>query len=299
MSSESSNLSSLTRSKLHHSVGSKDKCSLHRWVLLKNSFVRALPLTTNNTSPSNEAMDANYSESPRGAEETASDDADSFMFPDVSNMAESSGVDGGASEAQWLDSLLETLGDDDDDDFSVDNVSVLQPDDDDDHMLSPIVSPMSSSDDLSSVDFSSQADFSSPIAVSYPYPVPYPPFHPPLISYHQLDSSFDPLDITGDPLPYYDLEDVEDLPVPDAIEDTSDDESDTLLTPSVGHSSSSLLSLDSSPAPLSADRSRSHHSSPHVYIDSDDSSFYPYETDPDPLPFSDHLRSPYNFYQEC
>lgn len=287
MSSEPPKLSSLARSKLHHSGGGKDKCSLHRWVLLKNSILRALPLTTNASQPS--PSDVGYSDPPRGAEEDATpDDVDAFMFPDVGNMVDNPTVDGNASEAQWLDSLLETLGDDDDDYFSVDNASVLQPDDDDDHLLSPIISPMSSSDDLTS-----NTDFSS-IAVSYP--VPYPPFHPPLISYHQLDSSFDSLDIAGDPLPYYDPDDIEDLPVPDAIEDTSDDESDTPLTPSVGLSSSSLSSLDPSTASPPTERSRS---SPHVYINSHHSSFYPYELDLDPLPFSDRLHSPYNYYQEC
>ncbi|KAK7467084.1 hypothetical protein VKT23_004144 [Stygiomarasmius scandens] len=287
MSSESSNLPSLARDKLHHSR------SLHRWVLLKNSFLRSLPLNTN-ASPSN-SVDVEYSE-PTRADDTSSDDADSFLFPDMGTMVDSPSVDGDASEDQWLNSVLENLGDEDDD--FVDNTFV--PDDDDDRLLSPITSPMSSSDDLSSDGFNSQADFASPMTVSYPYPVPYPPFHPPLISYHQLDSSFDSLDITGDPLPYYDMEDVEDLPVPDAIEDTSDDESDTLLTPSVGHSSSSLTSLEPSAAPLSTGRSRSRRPTHvNVYINSDDSSFYPYEIDLDPLPFSDHLRSPYNLYQEC
>lgn len=264
-------VSSLARSKLH-------QCNLHRWVLLKNSIIRAVPLTASNPSFTDKT-DAGLAQTEVEDEEATAEDTDSFMFPDAGNLVDGSGEEN-ASEAQWLDSLLEILGDDDEDDFSLDSGSTLQADDEYDQMLSPLPSPMSSSDDLLNQSYLSPS-------FSYPYLAPYPPFHPPLISSYHLDSTFVSPSYV-DPLPYYELDDVADLPVPDAIEDTSDDESDSPLTPSVQSSSSLTLA------------NRTNIPSPHVFIDSDDSSFYPYEVDPDPLPFSNHFRAPYNLYhQEC
>ncbi|KAJ3845230.1 hypothetical protein EV361DRAFT_1036608 [Lentinula raphanica] len=273
-SSSSSSLSSLAHSKLH-------KCSLHRWVLLKNSLIRA------DTTQTNDPSDAGQTEVED--EEINTEDSDSFMFPDAGKLVDRSGRDS-SSEAEWLDSLLETLADDDDDDFSVEGGSILQVDDEYDQMLSPLPSPMSSSDDLTNESYLASS-------FSYPYLVPYPPFQPPLINFE----SSSPTSPYIDPLPYYELDDDgADLPVPDAIEDTSDDESDSPLTPSI-QSSSSLTLIDPATIPLPADRPRiGSRASPHIYIDSDDSSFYPYELDFDPLPFPDDLRSPYNMYQqEC
>ncbi len=54
------------------------------------------------------------------------------------------------SETQWLDSLLETLAEDEGDDYSSDSeihISVLSVDEDDGHLLSPAFSPLSSPDD--------------------------------------------------------------------------------------------------------------------------------------------------------
>ncbi|KAJ3733051.1 hypothetical protein DFJ43DRAFT_1024255 [Lentinula guzmanii] len=281
MSSDpSSSLSSLARSKLH-------KCNLHRWVLLKNSILRSVPTIS---TPSIDSSDAVQPEAED--EEISTYDADSFMFPDAGKLVDSSGCDN-SSEAQWLDSLLETLADDDDDDFGVESGSVLQVDDEYDQMLSPLPSPMSSSDDLTNESYLASS-------FSYPYLAPYPPLYPPLInSYH-----FDSASVSSpyiDPLPYYELDDdVADLPVPDAIEDTSDDESDSPLTSSVQSSSSLTLNVPST-SPLPADRPRIvSRAAPHIFIDSDDPSFYPFELGPDPLPFSDDFRSPYNMYQqEC
>ncbi|KAJ8078721.1 hypothetical protein PM082_013004 [Marasmius tenuissimus] len=229
---ETTNLSSSTRSKLHSPVGGKGKCSLHRWVLLKNSMLRALPLTTPNLTQSEPTLPSTkiHNGGEPDEEEVVTDDADSFMFPDAEDLVETD-----SCESQWLDSLLETLGDDDDSDCCGNS---LHADEDDDHSLSPFTSPMSSSDDLISSAYD-ESPISSPY--TYPYPVPYPPFHPPL-EYpctDSLDFSFlaSPYD---NPFPYCDQDDVEDMPVPDSIEDTSDDESDTPLTPSIGQSSSSL-----------------------------------------------------------
>lgn len=266
-----SELSSLTRSKLSSST-SKESCSLHRWVLLKNSITRAPP-----SSPITPQSD--QPELPHDADEDDLEESDAFMFPDVAKfgpVAESN-----AAEAQWLDSLLETLGDDDDDDF---NVGHLPADDDDDHLLlSPLPSPMSSSDDLVS-----QTYFHSPV----PY-IPTYPFRPQLmLPYHPLPN---------DPLPYYDLEEDDDVPpVPDAIDDTSDDESETPPTPSLRGSSSSLSLPDPASVPLPAERSRLGWAQPHIYVDGEDDYYSPFELHPelDPLPFPE--RNPFNTYhQEC
>ncbi|KAJ7489870.1 hypothetical protein B0H11DRAFT_2156701 [Mycena galericulata] len=275
MSSRSPNLFTLARSKLNLSVESKDSFSLHRWVLLKNSIIQSLPLVA----PSSSSPTAGGSPD----EEDTDDEADSFMFPDAGKLVEGPATETNASEAAWLDSLLETLGEDDDDDFSADSdvhVSTEPVDDDEDFTQSPPISPMSSSDDLTTQ--------------IYPFLVPYPPFPQPLLpSYHLTTPLASSLPPYVDPLPYCDLDDLDFPPVPDAIEDTSDDESEAPPTP--GQSLSSL-SLDPASIPLPAENSRLRHSDPHIYIDTDDDDeyFYPF----DPLPFPDDYRPPVT-YQEC
>ncbi|KAG7452666.1 uncharacterized protein BT62DRAFT_1070407 [Guyanagaster necrorhizus] len=290
MSSDFSNLFSLARSKLHVSVGSKDNVSLHRWVLLKNSIVRSshsaaeAPVETD--SPHHDLDPDSDSE-----QDEVMVEQDSFMFPDVGKCTEESRSSVDHSEAQWFNSLWESLGDDDEDDFSSSGVQVsVLPADDDDDAISPLPSPMSSSDDLTNPTY-----FATSMTYSYPYPVPYPPYHPPLISPYHFDSTVDSSLSAGydEPLPYYDLDDVEDLPVPDAIEDTSDDESDAPTTPSLDQSTS--LTLDPASIPLPTGRSRLRHTDPHVYSDADDSFFKPFEFDA--LPFS-HVLPSY-FLQEC
>jgi hypothetical protein len=287
--SEPSNLSSLARSKLHLSVGGKDNCSLHRWVLLKNSIVQSSAVTA--TTPATDYPNPVYSlvngEDDDPDEEVGSEEGDSFMFPDAGKLVGGHTAVVNSSEADWLDSLLETLGDEDEDEFAVDSdvhVSIIPVDDDDDQLLfSPMVSPMSSSDDLPN-----QSSY-----VSYSYPIPYPPFHPPLI--HSYDSPLSSFPAPyEDPLPYQDLDDSENLSVPDAIEDTSDDESDTPLTPSI-RSTASITLADAASVPLPVERSRLRHTHPHIYVDGDDSYFYPF----DPLPFPDEHHHSYIAYQEC
>lgn len=293
MSSDSSNLSSLTRSKLH------DSSSLHRWVLLKNSIL-ASPSQTHSTFPTKppEVCSA-YPTDDADDDEDADDilglsETDSFMFPDAGQLVRAPVTSGSQiSEAQWLDSLLETLGDDeDDDDFIVDSEnqnSTLPVDDDEFQLYSPTGSPSSSSEDLPN----QPAYYPSPISVQYP--VPYPP----LIHAYHFGSNFDSLVSSTSPSydPPFPYHDIEDLQVPDAIDDTSDDESDALTTPSIGRSSSSLSLVDAASIPLPAERSRLRHANPRVYVDSDDSYFYPFEYDPLPFP-DEHLRN-YNHYQEC
>ncbi|KAF8892566.1 hypothetical protein BD779DRAFT_1509678 [Infundibulicybe gibba] len=295
--STSPTLFSMARSKLHLSVGSKDNCSLHRWVLLKNSIVRSLPLTSSAAAVDPSDADPNLAFLPDDGDDYADDEVgmeeDSFMFPDAGKFVDSHTSDTSASESEWLNSLLETLGDDDDDEFGVDSDShVSVPVDDDDDQLSPMASPMSSSDDLPN----QSSYFSLPLHV---YPVPYPPFHPPLIHSYDLDSSYlSPLSSlpppSTDPLPYFGEEEPS---MPDVIDDISDDESDTPPTLSLGGSSPSLSSVTTSlnsPTELSSLR----HPSPRVYLDTDDSFFRPFELDPLPFPVN-HQHHSYNPYQEC
>ncbi|KAF8061557.1 hypothetical protein FPV67DRAFT_1631050 [Lyophyllum atratum] len=292
--SDTTTLFTMARSKLHVSVGGRDTCSLHRWVLLKNSIV-----SSPSTSSSLPMIEINTVE--EDADDT--EELDSFMFPDAGKFVSGPSADVNASESDWLDSLLETLGDDDEYEFAAEsdpNISIPGDEDDDQLLLSPMGSPMSSSDDLPN--HSNCYPQSITVSYSYPYPVPYPPFHPPLIYPYEFDSAFDPsLSFIpaapyDDPLPYYDLSDVENLSVPDTIEDTSDDDSDAPLTPSLGLSSNSLSPMDAASIPLPTERSRLRHTIPHVHVDSDDPYFYPFEIDP--LPFPDD-RQPYNNHQEC
>lgn len=215
--------------------------------------------------------------------EGEAEESDSFMFPDASNLVIHSEANMNASEAEWLDSLLESLCDE-----GETELLVAPADDDDDLTLSPLVSPMSSSDDLPS----QHACYSSPIHV--PYPVPYSSFHPPLVRPCELDSTTDSpamLPPAYDALPYYYLADLEES-VPDAIEDVSDDESDAHSAPSLCRSSE-LFFVD----PTLRD-SRPQHPKPHVYICTRDSYLDRYELDP--LPFPDDNFTTYNHvYQEC
>jgi len=306
--SASSDLSSLARSKLHLSI-SKD-VSLHRWVLLKNSILNS-PLQNDHAAPCaqpevNPAYPIDDGEDEDDAEEVLNSvESDAFMFPDAVKLVDSSfSSDAPSSEAQWLDSLLEELGDDEDDyDFRVDSdtesnshhhphdISALSVDDDEFPPYSPMVSPMSSSDDLPN----QSAFYSSSISV--PYPVSYSAYQPPLLHAYHFDSiSLSPYEA---PLPYHDLDDlVEDLPVPGTIEDTSDDESDAPTTPSLGRSNSSLSLVDAASIPLPQERSGLRHPSPRVYVDSNDSYFYSFEIDPLPFP-DEQLNTSYNGYQEC
>ncbi|KAG5647155.1 hypothetical protein DXG03_001110 [Asterophora parasitica] len=298
--SDTANLFTMARSKLHVSVGGRDTCSLHRWVLLKNSIISSPSI------PSGAPVSDLSSPEDSDTDDLVEVDSDSFLFPDAGKLVSSPGTSDNlitASEAQWLDSLLETLGDEDEDDYHYapnHTVSILPVDEDDDQLLiSPMGSPLSSTDDLPTHHHhsaSSAACCPHPITVSYsyPYPVPYPPFHPPLIYPYQFDPSraaFAPYD---EALPYHDSE--ENLSVPDAIEDTSDDESDTPLTPSIGRSTT----LGS---PLTGERSALPHvglglamgtGRPRVHYDLDDPYFYPF----DPLPYNEP-NHPYNSYQEC
>ncbi|KZT11470.1 uncharacterized protein LAESUDRAFT_272150 [Laetiporus sulphureus 93-53] len=303
--SQSPSLLAMARNKLLSTSvnGVKDSSSLHRWVLLRNSLVQPhtpAPIATP------EKADVPYVY--RRVEDEGCDQEEevAFMFPDPDALSRDAGVCG--SENDWLDSLLEDLGEDDDLDAEEGGLETSMsgaPPDEDDEPLSPLYSPMSSSDNL--VDQSSF--YVNPHAIPIPYPIPYPPVRPSLVSaWYGLDSSPDSLleassPLYHDPLPYYDVDDTEDLPVPDAIEDTSDDESDAPATP-FDHSTSSICPLDPASVPLPSERRRRSHSrQPQVYVDTDDSYFYPFGLDPLPS----HVDNPVHaarvygpsVYQQC
>jgi hypothetical protein len=289
-SSDTGNLSNLTRSKLQSSVAGKDACSLHRWVLLKNSIVRSAP------TPEPPAVTFSHHSDPPPSpsldyllDEPDDEEEYSYMFPDLENPA----VEKNDSEAQWLNSLLETLGDDDDDFAPESEVQGLPVVDDDDDHLSPLPSPMSSSDDLT-------APFYPPM----PYPPLYAPFQQaarqPYSCHARFEPSSDSPPQDEDGLPYFDSDDVENLSVPDAIDDTSDDESETLTTPSLGQSSQDLYLIDPASVPLPADHSRLRYCDPYIVNAEDpDSEYNPFKFDRSPFPLEHRHRSYCTYHQEC
>jgi len=115
-------LLNITRDKMNNSSSSSSRegLRLHRWVLLKNSVSNAMSRSIPEQSPSPPSHTC-ACQSP-----TPPDDAEIFVFPDGDIFAESfvsendvpifGAIDktDTASEAQWLDSLLESLVADDD-----------------------------------------------------------------------------------------------------------------------------------------------------------------------------------------
>ncbi|KIY66287.1 hypothetical protein CYLTODRAFT_423565 [Cylindrobasidium torrendii FP15055 ss-10] len=261
------------RAKLCGSALTPKTTELRKWVLLKSVVIHSINPPATHTATSGRR-------SPEPEDDPVTIDApEALIYPD----AESSGVVASASEAQWLDSLWGELGDDDDD-FEEDPQAPSHQDDEDDDGF---ISPMSSSDDLSSL-------ASSSLTLSYPYLVPYPPYHPPLISpFHfasDLHASY------HDPPPYLDDEDVEDMPVPDAIEDTSDDESESPSTPSSGRSTPfDFVDPVAVPLPIDDSRHRQHGTDPYVYNDGDASFLQSFNLDAVPYPNPSH--SP--FLEDC
>lgn len=216
-------------------------------------------------------------------EEIGSIVVDTFMFPDAGNFLSSHSTDVHDSEAQWLDSLLETLAEDEDDDYPSDSEihpSASPTDEDDDHLLSPSLSPLSSSDDLHQSRF-----YSSPVSVPYatrlisfdsPLPYGYPIA---TVSASSFSSTFE------DALPYRDIDDIEESSVPDAIEDVSDDESDAISTPSSGRSITSLSPDSSASASSPIEHSRLRHSLPRGFTSKNSPYLNLFELDP--LPFAE------------
>ncbi|KAH0830599.1 hypothetical protein J3R83DRAFT_2054 [Lanmaoa asiatica] len=295
MSAEYPILFTMARSKLHAAIGGKDNCNLHRWVLLKNSVFRSQSHPTPSVLNGPSSSVCVFSEDVADVEEDGGEleESDSFMFPDASKLIPRGGTDMTVSEAEWLDSLLETLCEGEEDEFCTDSdvqVSVVAVEEDDDASLSPLTSPMSSSDDL----LNQQAHCSPSTAVAYP--VPYPPFHPPLVRPCKLGPIIESPLISPPPaygaLSRYDIDELDDLSMPEAIEDTSDDESDALSTPSLCRSSHFFFGTS-----FSGER-RQQRSQLDVYIRTTGSVFDRFELDPLPFPDEDNFNS-YNVYEEC
>ncbi|KAI6022700.1 hypothetical protein EDC04DRAFT_2869657 [Pisolithus marmoratus] len=177
----------MARNKLHAAVGGKDTCNLHRWVLLKNLIFRFQPCPPPPATPGSTTSNVlpTQNDEGKGTGESEVDENDSFMFPDASNLVIRGATDVHSSEAEWLDSLLESLRDGGEDEFEPDSdIPGVPVEDDDDPPLSPLASPTSSSDDL----LNQNAYYAPPN--NHPYPVPYPPFHPPLVRPCQLELYF-------------------------------------------------------------------------------------------------------------
>ena len=307
MASFATSLAGIARSKLQLSVSNssfRDTTSLHRWVLLKNSIVRSQP-----SSPTTSTISEHHSSIAYASEDTIRksvapetesgpcDHSESFLFPDPDALScdftpspSPSSPKSDASEAQWLDSLLESFSDDDEEEEEEGRISTRRSVSDEEYLFtSPTMSPVASSEDL--VHHSSYYE-SPPILVSYP--IPYPPlFHPPLIRVEDPPSSTTPVQEAD--RRYDDVDELDDLSVPEAIDDTSDDESDTLTTPSRSAVSfaNSAGDVDPSSIPLPAE------DRPRVYINTDPAYLYRFELDP--LPFANDGQEYTHtvYHQEC
>ncbi len=303
MSAASQSLSQVTRSKLSLVIGggAKDSCSLHRWVLLKNSITRSQPNGTDSCSPNNTSDPPYHSDAGDEDEEVCCDVEHSFIYPDARKLLDTPcTVNDDSSEKQWFDSLLESLEHDDSDDAN-EPVALLHVADDEDEddlpPFTPSASPLSSTDDLSHPVYNNTP-------ISMPYPVVYPPYNsPPLLSPLELQPLNTPLDSVypyppfNVALPYNAEDDMDDLPVPDTVEDTSDDESDALSAPTPATRSPSLSLVDTSAR--SSERAR-RYAVPRVYVSADESYFH-HSLELDPLPFPNVSANPSHvvYGQEC
>jgi len=184
---------------------------LHRWVLLKNSVSSAMSRAMPERSPSPATC---HTESILPA-----DDAEVFVFPDGDIFAESfvsedddisrhcaTDLTGTASEAQWLDSLLESLADEDDHDPDFEQ----EPDDE-----------LISLSDISARSIDVSSPQIAPESVFLPPSPPLGPFQCTLYRYRALTRESPSLS-----------DEIEDLSLPDVEEDSaSDTDSESLNTP--------------------------------------------------------------------
>ena len=310
-------LASLARSKLNSSLasGSRDNLSLHRWVLLKNSITReefspnsSLYSTVNDSTD----VDSFEDDDVDAVVDPEEDSYFAFLFPDpgYASSPNASELDSAKEEQQWFDSLYEELNSNEDD-YDADssnnssNISFSNSE--------PSSPTLSLNEDL---DTSSSPDF-------VPYTVPYSLSNPPLLLPGDIDTHHEgyqspqqsSLSICS---PYHDIDDPFFSVLPDTIEDTSDDETDSLATPFSRSRSSLNLSLDvqtseAAAIPLPADncdndskfRSYSKHAE-HTVIKSRGEVPRPlssYEVDPLPYPDMDScspviapIYGSYHFY---
>lgn len=289
MSSLASNLAFLAHTKLRsaHQGGSRDNLSLHRWVLLKNSLVRDAHTDSNPSpaAPISTAIDTDTDADFEDEEvDTLEDGMFAYLFPDPGD-AIGDACDEQDSEAQWFDSVWESLADSDDEADGVycDHPYVTPSSTNIAPGLSAAVTPPSSpySDNFVSLNSS----------VSESYIVPYPSVHPPLVLPFQLDPA--PYFCSSDSYSFCHSHDIDDADesVPEAIEDVSDDESDSIHTP-FSRSRSSLTLVDPASVPL-----------PHepLIFNALTDSLSSYSSSP--LPFTDFNSDPsstvYGPYQNC
>jgi len=302
LASFATSLAGIARSKLQLSVSNsslRDTASLHRWVLLKNSIVRSQPSSPASSThssvvyPPEEPAPKSIGHDSEG---NLYDQSEAFFFPDpdalsydLTPSSSPPSPKSDASEAQWLDSLLETLSDDDNDDGPISTRRSVSDDDQEYLFTSPSMSPIASSEDL----LHHSSYYESP-SISVSYPIPYPPlFHPPLIRLEEPLRGATPLQEAE--RPYYDVDELDDLSVPEAIEDTSDDDSDSLTTPYRSAASFVNSSVDVDPAsiPLPPEVR------PRVYVNTDAAYLYRFELDPLPFANDGHEYTRTVYHQEC
>jgi len=221
------------------------------------------------------------------------DPSEAFLFPDPDALSYDftpssppPSPKSDASEAQWLDSLLESFSDEDEGEEPISTRRSVSDDDQEYLFTSPSLA--------SSEDLTHHSPYYESPPISVPYPIPYPPlFHPPLIRLEEPLSRITPLREAE--RPYYDVDELDDLSVPEAIEDTSDDESDSLTTPCRSATSfvNPSVGIDPASVPLPPDIR------PRVYINTDAAYLYRFELDPLPFANDGHEYTHTVYHQEC
>lgn len=217
-------LSLLSRRKLQSAgasgVGTRDNRSLRRFVLLKNSIVRAdVSITeTEAEQPEQEGEDEEIEEvvvvdTPHATEHCTDEDEELFVFPDASSLDKAAGD---SAEAAWFNALLEDL----EDDSIVPTPPPLSYDD-------PDLVDEDEDDYLPSLFFSETQEPSLEV-----------PSCPPLLSVPVA-----PYLIPESALPLPQSEDGDAPPSLEDHEEYSDADSDCPPTPSFGRSTTSLSSL--------------------------------------------------------
>lgn len=288
-----SNLASLARSKLHSALSSstRDNGSLHRWVLLKNSILYNHNDDSRTPVIQKDVYEDDYTEEDCSDPLDEYEDVFSFLFPDPGDSSLESVDDLAISEAQWLDSLLESLGQDEDQDDVESNGGYSGGD----ICRNQVVSDISRTILQKSGD-----DMSARVVIDYP--TPYPPLHPPLVqrynpsfytdspcsSITSSDSNFSSSPFAS---PRHGGSETY-LYIPDATEDASDDETEGPTTP-FSRSRSSLHLYD--PAIVSDQCGKAQvKSQPYVYNEAEGAFFHPFQIDS--LPYANNYAS---FHSAC
>jgi len=224
---------SIARDKLHSSAsyGVRDNARLHRWVLLKNSLTNALSRSTETPPPPTTTLVSVSASAPELS--SRDDEYDAFLFPDGDVFAESF-VDTGntkpesndedrhGSEAQWLNSLLESLDDNSETDTLVTVVSVDADADEEEDEESDLMSLLDLPDSMAS---------STPESILLPPSPPLSAFDSPAAALHNF-WAHQRLPLTYTSISSDISDDIDALALPDVIEDSSSDtDSESLNTP--------------------------------------------------------------------